>query len=148
MKKYPAAAETSTVYPGHYTPLPEAAAIMEAAEKESNEYPPKFLVNMSKGKECILIESAIPGCQRSDIYITGYENLLSIFVLHGCKDRSGEKIQLHEINDAASMQRFILLPGNADAEFGSACYRDGILSICIPVSRHPLPQEHFSIMVY
>lgn len=138
----------STVYPGEYTPLPEAAAMMETADRENNTYPPKFSVNMSRGQECIMVESALPGCCRSDIYISGYENLLSIYVLHSPKDHGVGKIQLHEINDQACMQRLILLPGNADPEFSSAAYRDGILSIYIPVSKHPLPQKNFRIMVY
>ncbi len=148
MTKHIPPATASAVYPGEYTPLPEAVAMMESAERKNNAYPPKFSVNMSKGQECIIVESALPGCRRSDIYISGYENLLSIYVLHSHKDHGGEKIQLHEINDEACMQRFILLPGNADPEFGSAGYRDGILSICIPVSKHPLPQKNFRIMVY
>ncbi len=141
-------ATASTVYPGEYIPLPEAAAMIAIAERENNAYPPKFSVNMSRGQDCIMVESAIPGCSRSNIYISGYENLLSIYVLHSAREQGSERIQLHEINDEACMQRFILLPGNADPEFSSAAYRDGILSICIPVSKHPLPQKNFRIMVY
>lgn len=148
MTKHPFSPSASSIYPGEFIPLPEAGAMMASAERKGNAYPPKFSVNMRRGEDCIVIESALAGCHREDIYISGYDNLLSIYVLHHPKDHSSERIQLHEIYDEECMQRLVLLPGNTDPEFGSASYQNGILSISIPVSKHPLPQKDFRIMVY
>jgi HSP20 family molecular chaperone IbpA len=137
-----------SVYPGAYTAFPETEALLEKTERKTGVYPPAFSVNMSKGPACIILESALPGFSRENIFISGFENLLSINVLPDHQDHAGEKPALHEINNEESLHRFILLPGNADPEFGSAGYRNGMLHICIPLSRHPLQQKNFRIMVY
>jgi HSP20 family protein len=141
MKEYP-------VYPGEYTPMPEVEALLEELKTPHKDSSAKPLVNMNECKDLFTIEVVVPGVRREEIYIHVHNNVLSIVVLHkDCVESKKEKLQIHEF-DTECLERHILLPDNADTEFVSAKYREGILSLHIPKTHEPSKTYTNQIVVY
>ena len=124
-----------SIYPGEYTLMPETEALMEELKTSNISPGVQPLVNMEELDDCFEIEMIIPGAKREDLFIYVNNNTLSIIVLHKhCEPK--KKLQIHEFDDMC-IERHILLPKNADTEFTSAEYRQGILSMHIPKYEHP-----------
>jgi len=140
--------ETS-VYPGKYVPLPEKEALfaeLKISGIDSSVQLPA--VNMEELKDCFKIEVLIPGVKREDIFTYIENNILSIIVLNINSERiNTEKLEIHEF-DAGCLQRHILLPGNADAEFISAEYKEGTLSIYISKTEEHSKTNTHHVMIY
>ena len=124
-----------SIYPGEYTLMPETEALMEELKASNNSLGVQPLVNMKELDDCFEIEMIIPGVKREDLFIHVNNNALSIVVLHKhCELK--RKLQIHELDDIC-IERHILLPLNADTEFTSAEYNQGILCMHIPKYEHP-----------
>lgn len=119
------------VYPGEYIPLPGIEVLVGQLCKTGEESAVKPLINMDELKDCFKIEVALPGIRREDIFIHMDDNILSIIVLHKNSEVLKEKLQIHEF-DTDFLERHLVLPNNADAEFVCAEYRLGMLNIYIP----------------
>lgn len=137
-----------TVYPGEYNPPREVKSLVEEIQNKGRHFAAQPLVNMDEFKECFRIEVVVPGVKREDIFVFLHDNILSIVV----PDKRSEefnvkKMQIHEF-DTKSVERHILLPDNADTEFISAEYRQGILSLYIPKSNEPSSADTKQIIVY
>jgi len=139
-KEYP-------VYPGEYIPLPEVEILLEELKKPGKDYVAKPLVNMNECKDCFKIKVVVPGARREDIFIYVHDNILSIVVLNKDCEVLKEKLQIHEF-DAECLERHILLPDNADSEFVSAEYRQGILNLHIPKTHESSKTNTKQIVVY
>ena len=136
-----------SAYPGEYIPMPEAKVLLKKLKltaKDSDAKPP---VNMEEYEDCFKIEVIIPGVRREDIFIHVQDTILSIMVLHMACQELKKKLQLHEF-DTKCCERHILLTENADTEFVSAEYKQGILSLCIPKTQKPAPTNSQQIVVY
>jgi len=122
------------IYPGLYRPEPATELLANKIRNKASSITPAE-VNMVKDADHILLEIALPGFNREDIFITGYENILSVVVLRPGEGRSADR------NDNSQKQRMhtyhqnFLLPANADGVFGSAIYKDGYLTIYIPTGQ-------------
>jgi len=139
-KEYP-------VYPGEYVPMPEAIALLEELKIHSGDAAANPLVNMDESRDCFKIEVQVPGVRREDIFIYAHDNVLSILVLRKDRENLKKKLQIHEFN-AGSFERHILLPDDADTEFTSAEYRQGMLILHIPKTYEPSKSNTNQIVVY
>ncbi len=136
------------IYPGAYVPLVKEEEV-QAALKRPHEgeivIPP---VNVSELGDLFKVEVAVPGARKEDFLIHSDANVLSVCVLQ--KDdgsHEGEIFKLHEFNYEC-FDRHIILPGNADSEFASAEYKEGILRLLIPKSEQPGKNMRTTIVVY
>jgi HSP20 family protein len=137
-----------TVYPGEYNPPQEIKSLMEELQVWGRRSASTPLVNMDEFKECYTIEVVVPGVKREDIFVYIHDNILSIVVLNkNIEEFRAKKLQIHEF-DTKSFERHILLPDNADTEFISAEYRQGILSLYIPKTDEPSKTGNKQIIVY
>ena len=135
-----------TVYPGEYIPLPEVNQLLQqlkSLDKSSVKEPP---VNMDEYDDYFKIEVIISGISREDILINVDENILSVTALN--KNKGGKKSYgLHEFSHCC-FDRHICLPANADPQFMSAEYKEGMLCFYIPKSKEPVKNIHTRIVVY
>jgi HSP20 family protein len=137
-----------TVYPGEYNPPREVKSLLEELQTKDRHFAAQPLVNMDEFKECFTIEVVVPGVKREDIFVYIHDTILSIVVLNTNREEfRSKKLQIHEF-DTKSFERHILLPGNADTEFISAEYRQGILSLYIPKTDEPSAPDTKQIIVY
>ncbi|MFC0775038.1 Hsp20/alpha crystallin family protein [Terrimonas alba] len=135
-------------YPGRYVPLLKEEHIDEELRHfhEGDMFLPP--ANIEELADTFRIEIAMPGLKREDFLIHIDSNVLFIRVLRKearLKKRSDFK--LHEFNYAC-FERRITLPPNADAEFMSAEYKNGMLQVMIPKATQPVTNPHSRIVVY
>jgi HSP20 family protein len=139
---------TSEIYPGGYVPLhqrEELSHMLKGAIKTMMACPP---VNVVELTDSFKIEVAMPGLSREDIFINIDNEIISVRVYHQeTKQNNASSFQLHEF-DYNCLERNIILPENADAEFSSALYKDGLLIIYIPKATYSEKDLHTSIIVY
>ena len=136
-----------SAYPGEYIPMPEAKAMLKELKLTPKDFLAKPPVNMEEYKDCYKIDVIIPGVRREDIFIYVQDTILSIMVLHMACEGLKKKLQIHEF-DIKGRERHILLPENADTEFVSAEYKQGILRLHIPKSLQPAATNFQQIVVY
>lgn len=138
-----------SVYPGEYVPLPEKEALLAGLRISGVDSAVQMpAVNMEELKDCFKIEVLIPGVKREDIFTYIEDNVLSVVVLNNnCEQFNTGKLQIHEF-DTGCLQRHILLPDNADAEFTSAEYKEGMLSIYISKTQEPSKTNTQHILIY
>lgn len=137
------------VYPGEYVPLPEKEALLAELKISGIDSAVQLpAVNMEELKDCFKIEVLIPGVKRENIFTSIENNTLSIIVLReDCEQLKNKKLQIHEF-DTECLQRHILLPDNADAEFTSAEYKEGMLSIYISKTQKSSKTNTQHILIY
>jgi HSP20 family protein len=137
-----------SVYPGEYIPLIKAEELAEELKKQREGTAVQPLINIREKADCFHIDLAIPGLKREDFFITVNDNILSIAVLHKeCGKIRQNSFQLHEFNYEC-FNRHIILPENADAEFVSAEYKEGVLRLYVPKADRPAKNPHARIVVY
>jgi HSP20 family protein len=121
-------------YPGEYIPLPQAEDLLKKVNKALGSKP---LVNIEEYPDSYKVEVNIPGAKREDIFINTNDRILSIIVLRMTCENVHYQIQRHEF-DNRSIERHVFLPADADTEFVSAEYKEGIVCMHIPRSEgHP-----------
>ncbi len=131
-------------YPGEYIPLPQAEDLLKKVNKDLGSKP---LVNIEEFPESYKVEVNIPGAKREDIFINTNDRILSIIVLRMTCENLNYKTQGHEF-DNRSIERHVFLPANADTEFVSAEYREGIVCLHIPKSDGYASLSSRRIVVY
>ncbi|MGZ8524224.1 MAG: Hsp20/alpha crystallin family protein [Chitinophagaceae bacterium] len=147
MKTNLAEAKEYSAYPGEYSPMPEAEVLLKELKLATNDRGATPLVNMREYKDSFRIDVIIPGVRREDIFIHVQDSILTIMVLHMACEKLKKELQIHEF-DTRCLERHILLPENADAEFVSAEYKQGILSLQIPKAKEPPVFKSQQIVVY
>jgi len=136
------------IYPGGFTPLLREEEVREELKrmcKGESPFPP---VNVTELSNSFKVEVAIPGVKRENFLVYADDNILSVCVFNKqAPHHTEEAFKMHEFNYDC-FERHITLPKNAEAEFVSAVYRSGILSMHIPKSDHPSKNQHTRIVVY
>jgi len=138
------------VYPGEYVLLPEIKSRLDRFKSGGKDTSVQLPVNMNEFPDCYRIEVAIPGAVREEILMDITDNVLSIVVFR--KEIVGETVgkevlQLHEFNDEP-VERQILLPDDANAEFISAGFVNGILRLDIPKDYTQTRTNSNQVVVY
>lgn len=148
MKEYSLYKKEYCVYPGEFSPSLAWNGCMDQLRSKSRHPVVTAKVNMTEYDNAFKIEVAIPGANREEVVIYAHENILTIMALHQDNEETAEnKITIHEF-ETSRFERHILLPENADIEFVSAEYRQGILHLFIPKTSNPPAAEERQIIVY
>lgn len=146
MTSYLTQSKEYQIYPGEYIPMPEIESLLEEL-KISRSDVAKPLLNMEESRDCFKIEMAIPGFNREDIMIRVKDNVLTVMVMHSVNKKSGQYLGIHEF-EHEYLERQITLPQNADPEFASAEYNQGILYLYFPKTLEPSQSSINRIIVY
>jgi HSP20 family protein len=137
----------SLLYPGEYTPAPHTEQLLRKlrATHKATQHPP---LNMDEYRDHFTIAVAVPGINREDIHITVHDNRLTICILC-CKPVKARmtRSKVHEF-DNGLQERHLVLPPNADSEFVSAEYKQGILQLHIPKSKNTGKTSNKHVAVY
>lgn len=140
--------EKYTVYPGEYMPMPETKELLQNLKITGKTHSAILPVNMNELNDCFNIEVGLPGVNREDIFIQIKDHVLSVSVLQkDCLAFKNKNIKLHEIENQC-LERHIALPKNSNAEFVSAEFKQGILSLYIPKTAKPSHINNEHIVVY
>lgn len=132
------------VYPGAYVPLLEEEDLRNKFKCVRRKYIQVPPVDISESTNSFNVEMAIPGVSREDFFIVAQNHILSVRVLH---KKQGSNFELPGFNYDC-FRRNITLPKNVDAEFVSAEYKAGILSLNLPKADHFVKNRPTRIVVY
>lgn len=116
-----------SAYPGQYVPMPDIEDLLR--DKKGCMKQPA--INIDEFDNFFRIEVSLPGIHKQDIVIFVEDHSLTIKVIHKEQDGASGKPRIHEF-DVNYFERQVSLPGEADAEFTTAEYREGILNLIIP----------------
>lgn len=137
-----------SIYPGHYVPKLSEKEINEEIVRTSRNDIATPSVNIFDSNGAYKIEFALPGVKRENFLVYADKNVLSVYVLHSHqKVDDPKKFRLHEFN-CNCFERHIELPEDADTEFVSAEYKEGVLRIYVPKASEQLIVQHTRIVVY
>lgn len=120
--------EECTAYPGKYVPMPDIEELLNDQPGSSMTQPP---LNIDEFDNFFRIEVSLPGIHKQDIVVLVEDRILTVKVIHKDADSNASKPRIHEF-DINYFERPISLPEDADIEFTSAEYRDGVLSLLVP----------------
>ena len=101
---------------------------------------------MDELADCFKIKIAVPAAKREDIFLYVQQNVLSVILLDS--ELKSLKTGKPPDHTARFFEQHLTLPNNADAEFVSAEYNQGILNICIPKTGNPHDANTHQIMIY
>ena len=137
-----------SVYPGNYVPMLNEIEINEEIAKTKQDGIMIPSVNITESGDFYKVEIALPGVDRQSFVVYADKNILSVYVVrHEQKIGDPEKFRLHEFN-CNCFERHIELPGDADTEFVSAEYKEGVLRIHVPKTSERSIIQHTRIVVY
>ena len=138
---------THCTYPGEYIPTPLTLEELLDELQKPHEGEARPLVNVVEMPEVFIIEVAAPGLKSGDFYVSITDNVLTVSVLHKEKEAGKKLYHQHEFNYCC-FKRDIVLPGNVDADFLSAVYKDGILCVRLPKSKERVINHVERIIIY
>jgi len=130
------------VYPGLYQPVftKEQDSIKIKGSK-----PP---VNIIEFPDYYLVEMPAPGFQKEEFLVKTQGCSLLIAGKKKCANISEEAHYHHHGFNSRYITRNVDLPGDADTEFGTAEYKNGVLYIYLYKTSYPLPNHQSFIIVY
>ena len=131
----------TSIYPGIYQPV---FTKEQASLKVQRTTPP---VNVLEFPDYYEIEMPAPGFTKDDFIIKTYGCSLLI-VGHKKADKIRPAQYRHHGFHARYIARNVELPANADTEFGTAEYKNGILSIYLYKTNYPVENHQNFIIVY
>ena len=137
----------NTAYPGQYIASPLTLEELLGELQQPHETESKPLVNIEEMPDAFIIEMAAPGLKNSDFYVSIIGNILTFSFLHKDYRHSKKLYRQHEFNYCC-FKKDIVLPGNVDADFISAVYKDGILCVRLPKSKEQVMNNIERIIIY
>lgn len=133
---------TISIYPGTYQPV--FTKEQEGVKIKSSKPP----VNIMEFADYYEIEMPAPGFQKDNFFIKANGCSLLIVGYIKCPDKTGDA-QYHQHDfQSRYVTRSIDLPDNADAELGTAEYKNGILYIYLYKTICPVQNHQNFIIVY
>ncbi|MGZ8536921.1 MAG: Hsp20/alpha crystallin family protein [Flavisolibacter sp.] len=147
MTNYIMYSDNVSVYPGIYErPLSEKE-LEEELNKTGVEVKAPH-AHMQQFHDYYRIEMAVPGYNKESLFIHIKDHVLSIAGLN--KKQPGKTMADNSEDNAHSecFIRNIILPGNADTDFVTAEYNNGILHIYLSTSNQPCKNGSREIIVY
>lgn len=147
-KRHVLKAAAASVYPGAYVPASSQTKLKKESTKFSADNTQPLSFSLQEFEQEYLIEAIIPGVNREDFHIESHGHQLSITLLHKeGKPFLTDDYELHE-NPDVCFRKELTLPDDADTEFLTAEYRQGVLRLHLPKSTCPLPQSDTCFVVY
>ncbi|AEV98253.1 hypothetical protein A4D02_23165 [Niastella koreensis] len=133
---------TASIYPGIYQPV--FTKEQEVVKIKSSNPP----VNILEFPDYYEIEMPAPGFQKGDFFIKSNGCSLLIIGYKKCIDNTGEATYHQHGFQCKYVTRSVDLPNDADTEFGTAEYRNGVLYIYLYRTRCPVQNHQNIIIVY
>ena len=132
----------ASIYPGIYQP---SFTKEQELIKIKSSRPP---VNIIEFPDCYEIEMPAPGFNKDDFIIKS-QGCSLIITVSKKKNKTLENAQYrkHGFN-YRHISRSVDLPADADTEFGTAEYKNGVLSICLYKTSIPVQNHQSFIIVY
>ena len=136
-----------SAYPGQY--IASSLTLEELLDElqQPHETESKPLVNIVEVPDAYIIEMAAPGLKKSDFYVSIEGNILTVSFLHKDNENKKKMYCLQEFNYCC-FRRDIIVPGNVDADFLSAEYKNGILIVRVPKSKKQVINNVERIIIY
>jgi HSP20 family protein len=133
---------TASIYPGIYQPVftKEQEVVKIKASK-----PP---VNIVEFPDYYEIQMPAPGFQKGELFIKTQGCSMLIIGYKRCPDCSNEALYHQHDFQCRYVTRSIDLPNDADTEFGTAEYKNGILYIYLYKTNCPVKNHQNFIIVY
>lgn len=137
----------NSAYPGQY--IASSLTLEELLDElqQPHEAESKPLVNIVEVPDAYIIEMAASGLKKSDFYVSIKGNILTVSFLHKDNESNKKLYCLQEFNHCC-FRRDIVVPGNVDADFLSAVYKDGILCVRLPKSKEQVMNNIERIIIY
>lgn len=88
-------------------------------------------INMDEYDNFYKVEVSLPGIHKEDIVIFVEDHILTVEVIHKERSAFQGRSRIHEF-DMNYFERQIALPEGTEAEFATAEYKEGILTLIIP----------------
>ena len=126
------------IYPGEYIPLPKTESLIEKLRTRRKRIPANSMLRLQEFEDSFKIEMPVAGVKREDIIIYINNNILSIVLIGKIFENVKKNLQVHQF-DTDFIEQHLVVPANADIEFISANYKEGVLNIHIPKG---LPNQH------
>jgi len=142
MKNAPYHSRTASIYPGIYQPV---FTKEQEAVKIKGSKPP---VNILEFPDYYEIEMPAPGFQKGDFFIKTNGCSLLIVGYKRCFDNTGEARYRQHDFPCRYVTRSIDLPNDADTEFGTAEFKNGVLYIYLYKTSCPVQNHQNTIIVY
>ena len=136
------------VYPGQYVPLHSMGEMEQKCQNRSKGRQTVPVSKITDLKDSYKIDIKVPGAEREDFFVYAVGNLLFVELIHD-KHASpvGKKSKRNGFGRAGGGCQ-VRLPENADLEFVSAEYREGILCLRVPKTNELPGMRHSVIAVY
>jgi len=133
---------TASIYPGIYQPV--FTKEQEVVKIKSSKPP----VNIMEFPDYYEVEMPVPGFQKDNFFIKANGCSLLIVGYKRSLNKTGE-VQYHQHDfQCRYVTRSIDLPENADTEFGTAEYKNGVLYIYLYKTICPVQNHQNFIIVY
>jgi HSP20 family protein len=142
VKNQTSPSRTASIYPGIYQPV---FTKEEEVVKIKSSKPP---VNIMEFPDYYEIEMPAPGFQKDDFFLKTNGCSLAIVGYKRCQEKTGEARYHQHDFQCRYITRHIDLPNDADTEFGTAEYKNGILYICFYKTSFPVQNRQNLIIVY
>lgn len=136
------------IYPGEFVPSHELRTIKHRLHSSKSIKTKKPDANIVDTKSTIIVEISIPGVNKEDFLVEVNDNILSVFVIKNDKaNADNNSFKLHEF-ECKRYERHLTLPKNADPNFVSANYNQGILKLLISKSNIKSKNKFSKIAIY
>ncbi|THU39545.1 Hsp20/alpha crystallin family protein [Niastella caeni] len=132
----------ASIYPGIYQPV---FTKEQEQLKIKGSKPPVNIIGFS---DYYQIEMPAPGFRKEDFFIKTQGCSLVIVAYKKCCDATNEAHYHHHGFHCRYISRSVELPGDADTEFGTAEYKNGILYIYLYKTNYPVQNAQNFIIVY
>lgn len=133
----------TAVYPGVYQPAPMSTPKQQGQIKSSR--PP---VNIIEFPEYYQVEMPAPGFRNNDFSVKTRDSSLSIIGNKRYANVDNEAHYHRHGFQAQYISRHVKLPANADTEFGTADYKNGVLNVYLYKTSSPVHHQQSIIIVY
>ena len=135
----------ASVYPGNYEKAWSEKELEDALQKTGTKYNP--VIYMKQVQDHYIIEMAVPGYNKERFFIHTNGNVLSIAAIQKKLPETSTENSAGKIRHESFMHN-IILPVDADPDFVTAEYNNGILQICLSTCKKPVEKGSRDIIVY
>jgi HSP20 family protein len=91
-------------------------------------------VDVTRDDEAIVVTADVPGFESADLDVTVDDDVLTIRATAGVESTVDEAAYLRRERRHHERRRTIHLPASVDADGASATYRNGVLTVRLPVA--------------
>ncbi len=103
---------------------------------KAGSFQPLADVYYMKDSHTVVVKMEIPGVAPDDVHITLQDKALVVEGVRFDQRQEGEKVYQQMEIDYGPFKRKIMLPVNVDVKSAKAAYRDGFLTLELPVAEH------------